>query len=136
MLHPAHASLSLHLTIAQAAERLSCPGHRPLTRAMIEPDHFDEKLAGGGSGPTICSTRLGKMLRTRLWFSSLFALKIIRIVEALIGFKNHSLARKIENHFEAAEDLTANKTIVFLARSCPLGVQRKLNGHILQREAS
>src|SRR5215813_7670549 len=21
---------------------------------MIEPDHFDEKLAGGGSGPTIC----------------------------------------------------------------------------------
>src|SRR5262245_173285 len=24
---------------------------------MIEPDHFDEKLAGGGSGPTICSTR-------------------------------------------------------------------------------
>src|SRR5215813_9881728 len=22
---------------------------------MIEPDHFDEKLAGGGSGPTICS---------------------------------------------------------------------------------
>src|SRR5215813_9869364 len=23
---------------------------------MIEPDHFDEKPAGGGSGPTICST--------------------------------------------------------------------------------
>jgi hypothetical protein len=22
---------------------------------MIEPDQFDEKLAGGGSGPTICS---------------------------------------------------------------------------------
>jgi len=21
---------------------------------MIEPDQFDEKLAGGGSGPTIC----------------------------------------------------------------------------------
>src|SRR5262245_14812703 len=21
---------------------------------MIEPDHFDEKLAGGGSGPTLC----------------------------------------------------------------------------------
>src|SRR5215813_3095237 len=21
---------------------------------MIEPDHFDEKFAGGGSGPTIC----------------------------------------------------------------------------------
>src|SRR6185295_8512392 len=25
-----------------------------LTPAMIEPDQFDEKLAGGGSGPTIC----------------------------------------------------------------------------------
>src|SRR5215813_384367 len=29
-------------------------GRRPLPRAMIEPDQFDEKLAGGGSGPTIC----------------------------------------------------------------------------------
>jgi hypothetical protein len=26
-----------------------------LTRAIIEPDQFDEKLAGGGRGPTICS---------------------------------------------------------------------------------
>ena len=25
---------------------------------MIEPDQFDEKLAGGGSGPTICSAEL------------------------------------------------------------------------------
>jgi len=25
---------------------------------MIEPDHFDEKRAGGGSGPTICSASL------------------------------------------------------------------------------
>jgi hypothetical protein len=23
---------------------------------MREPDHFDEKLVGGGSGPTLCST--------------------------------------------------------------------------------
>jgi len=29
-------------------------GPPALTRAIIEPDHFDEKLAGGGSGPTIC----------------------------------------------------------------------------------
>ena len=25
---------------------------------MIEPDHFDEKLAGGGSGPTLCWARV------------------------------------------------------------------------------
>src|SRR5262249_37852043 len=29
---------------------------------MIEPDHFDEKLAGGGSGPTICWAASAKRL--------------------------------------------------------------------------
>jgi hypothetical protein len=38
----------------RCAQRRSCPGHRAVTRGMIEADHFDEKLAGGGSGP-ICS---------------------------------------------------------------------------------
>src|SRR5437870_12014541 len=81
---------------------------------------------------------LGKMLLTwlsrRLLFAS--ALEIIRIIETFVGLKNHSLARIIESHFEAAEDLTADKTIIFLARSCPFGVQRKLHGHLLQPAAS
>jgi len=32
---------------------------------MIEPDQFDEKLAGGGSGPTICSTAFYLAVKSR-----------------------------------------------------------------------
>src|SRR6185369_13011718 len=80
------------------------------------------------------AARSPNWLSRKLSFTS--ALEIIRIIETFVGLENHSLARIIESHFEAAEDLTADKTIIFLARSCPFGVQRKLNGHILQREAS
>jgi len=36
---------------------------------MIEPDHFDEKLAGGGSSPTIYSVAPSDALFMRLGFN-------------------------------------------------------------------
>jgi len=38
--------IDIHIAVDRATARSHAP--------MIEPDQFDEKLAGGGSGPTIC----------------------------------------------------------------------------------
>ena len=48
-----YIAIALRQSEEKPSNGLVDPGHRPLTRKIIEPDKVDEKLAGGGSGPTI-----------------------------------------------------------------------------------